>query len=382
MLGYFLDRTTLDPIYIVDVFESFIWTIRYDSYGDFELEMPMDENLINTVKMGDYIRIQEDNHLMIVEKISSDFSVNDGRTLTIIGKSLESLLARRVVWDLESFEGNLQDAVKTLVEHNITSPTNSKRRIPKIYFKESKDTKVTEPEVTAQYQGDTVYSAIQDLCTLYNLGFRIILSDTNGFEFMVYAGTDRTKERDGIIPVVFSQQLGNLASSNYCQSIENFANAALVGGQGEGDEKILVEATTDDSEGLDRFEIYYESQNTIDKTGVPDEDADGDGTVSPFEKAQYEAAMKIATDKYKKVLETDGKVELQRYSTTVMFDGDIEYRIQYKINQDYYLGDIVRVVNEFGKLYNARITEIIFSQDSEGVQVVPTFTVLDDVVVQ
>ena len=45
----------------------------------------------------------------------------------------------------------------------------------------------------------------------------------------------------------------------------------------------------------------------------------------------------------------------------------------YKYKEDYNLGDIVNIVNEFGISINARITEIIESQDDNGYTIEPTF---------
>ena len=46
----------------------------------------------------------------------------------------------------------------------------------------------------------------------------------------------------------------------------------------------------------------------------------------------------------------------------------------YVLNKDYFLGDIVQVINEYGISATPRIIEIIESEDENGTSVVPTFS--------
>jgi hypothetical protein len=56
------------------------------------------------------------------------------------------------------------------------------------------------------------------------------------------------------------------------------------------------------------------------------------------------------------------------------FEGSIDPNGLYLINRDYFLGDLVQIENEAGIKAAPRITEIIYSEDSGGVSVVPTFS--------
>ena len=46
----------LDAIYVIDTYESFIWTDRYCAYGDFELYSPMREGILENLKLDYYIQ--------------------------------------------------------------------------------------------------------------------------------------------------------------------------------------------------------------------------------------------------------------------------------------------------------------------------------------
>ena len=53
----------------------------------------------------------------------------------------------------------------------------------------------------------------------------------------------------------------------------------------------------------------------------------------------------------------------------------IEQRQEYfKLNKDYFLGDVVVVNNEKGITSTPRIIEIIYSEDANGIKIVPTFS--------
>lgn len=44
------------------------------------------------------------------------------------------------------------------------------------------------------------------------------------------------------------------------------------------------------------------------------------------------------------------------------------------MNEDYFLGDVVQVINEYGISAAPRIVEIIESEDENGKSTVPTFS--------
>ena len=134
-------NTNLDAVSIVDTYESFIWTDRYYAYGDFELYEAMRDGLLNYIKQDYYLQSKESEHVMIVEKIQITSDTEDGNHVTVTGRSLESILDRRIVWGQKLLSGNLQNGIKTLLNENVISPSDSNRKIPNFIFKESTLTK-------------------------------------------------------------------------------------------------------------------------------------------------------------------------------------------------------------------------------------------------
>ena len=126
-------NTNLDAVSIVDTYESFIWTDRYYAYGDFELYEAMREGLLDYIKQDYYLQSKESEHVMIVEKIQITSDTEDGNHVTVTGRSLESILDRRIVWGQKLLSGNLQNGIKTLLNENVISPSDSNRKISNFF---------------------------------------------------------------------------------------------------------------------------------------------------------------------------------------------------------------------------------------------------------
>ena len=117
---------TFEAVDIIDTFTSLIWTDRYNAYGDFEICVPADSSILTSVDLDDYLWIKESEHTMIVENIDIDTDVEEGSTIKITGRSLESILKRRVVWGHKALNGNFQNGIKTLLEEAIINPSINK----------------------------------------------------------------------------------------------------------------------------------------------------------------------------------------------------------------------------------------------------------------
>lgn len=367
---YILDRKyqTLD---IVDKFKSFIWTDRYIGAGDFELYIPASASVLQRMHQDDYLWIIESEHLMIVETINLETNSEDGDYLTITGRSLESILDRRIIWGMTVLTGNFQDGIRTLLERNVISPSMESRKIEGFRFKESTDPRITALTIEAQYFGENLYDAIEKLCEERNVGFKILPTDDGGFEFSLFFGNDRSYAQTTNPWVVFSPKYENLAESNYQTSKANFKNATLVGGEGEGYNRDTIEVAIDSSTGLDRREIFTDASGvTKDTSGIED-----DETLTEEEKQEAIAAV---TNNYFEELAQKGSENLATTKITDSFDGEIDATIQFVYNKDFYIGDIVQVVNEYGLDAYSRVSEVVISHDESGKTIIPTFTISDN----
>lgn len=348
-------NTNFEPVKVVDTFESFIWTDRYSECGDFELYCYMDPALLEYLRQDYYLWINDSEHLMIIEELEIVSDAENGNHLKVTGRSLESILDRRIIWGEKNFTGSLQDAVKVMLEENVIAPSIEERKISNFIFEESSDSKVINMVIDVQCTGDDLYSVIKSLCEKNKIGFKIILNDNNQFVFSLYAGTDRTYTQSDNPYVVFSPKYDNVINSNYFMSVTNYKNVALIAGEGDHWTSRKT-AIVGEADGLNRRELF----------------ADGSGVSSEVD------GVTISNAEYIAKLEKKGRDDLREHELTIAFEGKMDTVHMYKYGEDFFMGDIVQVVNEYGQEGEAYVSELIVCQDETGLSLYPTFKSINE----
>lgn len=252
-------NTDLEAVSIVDECESFIWTDRYQGYGDFELYTNIRDGVLNELRQDYYLQNRNSDHVMIIEKIQITSDVEDGNHVTVTGRSLESILDRRIVWKQTRISGNLQNGIRTLLDENVISPSDSNRKISNFIFKASTDPAITKLTINAQYTGKNLYDVIQKICEDVEIGFRLTLNDNKQFVFELYAGTNRSYDQTENPYVIFSPKFENIINSNYIESKSSLKTITLVGGEGEGSARRYI--TVGDGSGLYRRELFTDARD-------------------------------------------------------------------------------------------------------------------------
>lgn len=356
-----LDKT-LTPIKTFDSFESMIWTERYQEYGDFEIYSLIDVEALSYLKREYYLWRKDSDKVMIIENIERKSSIEDGNHMRITGRSLESILDRRIVWSQTNISGNLQNGIQKLINEAIISPSDPKRKISNFTFKASTDVAVTSLKGTYQFTGDNLYEVIKNLCIVYGLGFRVVLTSDDKFEFSLYSGVYRDYSQDKNPYVVFSNSFDNLLNSDYLESDSKLKTIALVAGEGEGEDRRTLTVTRykDDYTGLDRRELYVDARDL--SSTDPDD----------FEKH-------IPDEEYNEMLKSRGLEYLEENVILKSFEGDVDPDSMFVYGIDYSLGDVVQILDGFGMEEKVRISELVRTEDiQEGITIYPTFVVMDD----
>lgn len=349
--------TNFKVVTVIDIYESFIWTDRFSDYGDFEIYTAVSKEAIEYFKEDYYIWSPDSEHTMIIEDVQIRSDIEMGNRLLITGRSLESILYRRIVWKQTVLNGNLQNEIQRLLNENIILPTDDDRKINNFIFKPSINSNITDLTVDAQIMGESLYDVIKKLCDSNKIGFRIILSELNKFVFELYVGVDRSYEQTNIPYVIFSPKFDNLINSNYLESKKSYKTVTLVAGEGEGSDRKTetVAVRSGPGLGLDRREIFTDARSVSSTV-------DGQ-TLSDVE--------------YKKQLAQRGLEHLSENSIIKTFEGQVETAIMYKYGEDFYMGDIVQMENEYGIESRSKITEIVFSETLSETTVYPTFTTIE-----
>lgn len=347
--------TNFKMVSVLDVFVSFIWTDRYYEYGDFELYTRVSTDILSKIQSEYYLLNKESEHLMIVENIEIETDLEDGHTVKITGRSLESILDRRIVWSSTIISGNIQDCIKKLLNDSIISPSISERKIDNFIFDTSNNSKITNTIIEeTEYNGDNLYEIISGLCSANDIGFKVVLNKSNQFVFSLYVGEDRSYEQTKNPYVTFSPEFDNLINSNYVESIQDYKNVTLVAGE-KDDNDIPKTASTGNVSGLSRRELYTEATDINQK---------------------QEDDTTLTDEEYKNLLIQRGNEALLEHKISVTFDGEFDATQMYTYNKDFFMGDVVQVANEYGIESKARIIEFIQSQDTNGYSMYPTFSIM------
>ena len=336
---------------IIDTFESIIWTERYNSYGDFEIFTKISNKLLYLLEDDYYIRLTNSERIMIIEDCNIKTDVESGNTITITGRSIESIIDRRIIWTQTVLNDGLQNGIKTLLNNNVISPLEMDRQISNFIFDESVNPTIIALTVNAQYLRDNLYGSIEKLCITNDLGFRVVLSDSNQLAFQLYYGIDRSYDQIENPYVVFSPEFDNIINSEYAISKKLLKTLTVVLGEGEeGSRKTKI---VGGGIGLDRREMYTDAgiSQTVDEVLMSD-------------------------NEYYAQLEQKGIEDLITNSIDNSFDSKVDTTRMYEYEKDFFLGDIVQMVSEYGIQAKARITEIIRTQSTSGIEIYPKFTII------
>lgn len=89
---------------------------------------------------------------------------------------------------------------------------------------------------------------------------------------------------------------------------------------------------------------------------------------------KYEAALDKEEELTRDAMRTAALIELQPYLTITNFDGEVDSNVQFLYGRDYFMGDIVQIVNPFNFQATTRVVSMLLSEEEgEGFKAIPTF---------
>ncbi len=372
---YILDNQLRREV-VVDRFESLIWKEKFNSLGEFKLDLDSTPVTRNLFRYGDHLALNLSNRVMVVENIEKTNS-SDGRSLiNISGRSLESILEQRVVYNPDAIDISkhtpdppvtpeapvitfntpltLTGTAGSVIRQIFDRVCISNELVPEdnLPFYDvgnfyPVDT-LPEPDeaLVIEIGMGTAYSAIENIAQSYDLGFRLVRHPvTSLLYFNVYAGNDRTSTQSELSAVVFSPDLDNLTESSEFGSIESYNNVAYVLNKKNGLQKVYADGIDPTISGFDR-RILYVDATTLD--------------------------LELTDPNYLAVVNQVGREALVKSRPVALMDGEIPQATIYKYEVEYGLGDLIEIRNEDGITNRMRVTEQIFVEDSEGERSYPT----------
>jgi hypothetical protein len=326
---YLLDNN-FKRIGYVDCYESLIWATRYNTKGGVDLQIMPSQMF----KKGYYLQRNDDANLMKINAL--EYKNNE---LIVGAEDCTCLLYQRVIWKTIVFSGTVEDFIREIIIENVIDPTNEARKIDNFELTEKKG---FTDEIEAQTDYENVGEKIEELCKTYDYGFRVIFKD-NKFYFDLYQGAQSK--------CVFSPEYENLGDTSFKTTTEDYHNACLVGGEGEGSDQILesVYIGATEPSGQNRYETFLDESSTS---------MTQDGTT-------------IKEETYRKHLRVYGTEELMSTSTDE-FEGEVVLQT-YNYKTDYNLGDKVHIKDKYGNEQDVRIREVTETWDVDGYSIEISF---------
>lgn len=343
---------------LLDNYESLIWNEVYNDVGDFEVYTCVDDDILHICKPGNMITRSDSDKIMIIESVKITTDVESGNHVTVKGRSLESILERRIIWDQTTVSGSVHDAIKKLITDAIIEPKNECRKIDNFVFEDSEDEQVLQYQMDeAQFEGESLLESVKKICDIFHLGFKVNMNSEGKYAFKLYSGTDRSYYQEDRPYVIFSHNFGNLLDSEFITDYYNYKTTMLVMSDVEDDAIKTKRVTIGDGySGIDRREVSYKSSTSPNKES-------GGG--------------KYTNEEFARMLNEDGTRQLTEYKVTNQFQGSADIHQMYIYGEDFFLGDVVQIVDEFGNSACSRVSRLVISHDSNGIYSYPEFEIFE-----
>lgn len=341
-----VSNTHFERLCAVDDYTSFIWTTRYYEPGDFELTVPMSSHNLQYLLVGHYVmRGDDDSEMGIIERREVTQDLNGQETMTVSGRFLSSILARRIIAQQTQVSGTIAHCVSQLINVSAINPSDTARKLPiRIGTLD-----IPATEMQQQFTGTNLLEAIVNICKTYFVGFSLHYdADTGSMVFDMFDGIDRSYGQSENTYAVFSSEYGNLQSSDYVEDASAIVTNVLVAGEGEGLERKTIWASKGNPTGLSRYELFQDARNASTNDGA------------------------ISDEVYYKQLQDEGMESIadmaQMFAGQVTFD-NIEF------GTDLNIGDICTIESvSWGMYMDARLIEVIESVGETGAYTItPSF---------
>jgi Siphovirus ReqiPepy6 Gp37-like protein len=322
----------------IDDYESLQFIRRFRKPGEFELHINANKNLTDT--------LQEDNLIVLSPRkvgviLHRELNRENTEQLMIKGYTLQGILSRRITVPpagqaYDKIKANAETALKHYVRQNAVESVDPNRIIPNLIIADDLQRGAI---VDWQSRFKNLVDELESISFSAGLGWDVFLDlEQQKWVFEVYVPRNLTASQSELPPVIFSIDFDNIKNQTFTESSVNYKNYGYIGGQGEGEDRAVVEVGN--ASGLSRIETFIDARDI----------EDGEN------------------------LTVRGQQKLQEMQKIVSFESEILTYGPFVYEKDWDLGDIVTVQDKkWGITLDTSITEVKEIYEPSGFRLGATF---------
>ena len=327
----------LNRLGTIDSFISLLWYRKFYESGSFELHLPLNDKNIKLLEVGNLISPEDHRDAGVIEVVQKN---DQGATQTMVvnGRFLASILDRRIIKDRILHDDTVEKGMRKLIT-----------RMRPFSILDVAAINNYDEYVRFQCTYKNVYDFHIKLAKASNIGFTIEPDFKNKrYVYRNFKGIDHSYYQTENSRVIFSKDRENLKNFSETISMNDYKNYVLVGGVGEGEDRILVERSNYDSE-IDDLEIR---EIFVDAKGESKSDD-------------------ISLEEYAVLLEQKALDQLATSTVLINLTGEV---ISNGYLDKWDLGDKVSLIHDsFNTKQDILITEVQELHESGKKTIIPTF---------
>lgn len=256
----------LDLLGMLEAHRSVVWETKAFGAGSFSVDaliLPEAKSLL----VPDNVLWIEGDTAGVVEYVQ-ERSGKDGPYITVKGPDLTGILGQRILWGRYDLKGTPPQIMHALVDDCCVSPTRGDAEARKIPSLVSLAPAAGGDTIRMQKTGGTLLEALEELGSAYGVAFGVRFNPAvPQMEFWTRWGQNRSVNQTVNDPVFYSTELDDVLSSEYSYNAQDWKNVALVAGEGEGADRVMVTVNADgDVEPLNMAEFIPNGNAVVLKT--------------------------------------------------------------------------------------------------------------------
>lgn len=235
---------SLDLVGILEVHRSVIWEEKAFGAGSFSVDALITPESVSLLSPYNIIWIEGET-AGIIECVQEQHG-KDGPYITVKGPVLTGILGYNILHGLYDLTGTPPAIMHSLVNDCCISPTRGDtdaREIPRLVLLGAP---TGGDSVRYQKTGGTLLETLEELGAAFGVAFGVRFNPAiPQMEFWTRWGQNRSINQTANDPVFYSTELDDVLSSEYSYNAQDYRNVALVAGEGEGNDRIMVTVESD-----------------------------------------------------------------------------------------------------------------------------------------